>query len=111
MTALNKSCDIEVRAPRGAALTVKSWLTKMPLRMLMNSLDPEVAENPRKLVVYGGIGRAVRNWECYDGTIETLKQLNDDGALLVQFGKPVGVFKTRANVSWVLIVNSNLVPH
>ena len=79
--------------------------------MLMNNLDPEVAENPRELVVYGGIGRAARNWECYDRIVETLKQLNDDETLLVQSGKPVGVFKTHANAPRVLIANSNLVPH
>ena len=100
-----------IRAPHGTQLTAKSWLTEAPLRMLMNNLDPEVAENPRELVVYGGIGRAARNWECYDRIVETLKQLNDDETLLVQSGKPVGVFKTHANAPRVLIANSNLVPH
>lgn len=79
MTTLSKFRDIEICAPRGTTLTAKSWLTEAPLRMLMNNLDPEVAENPRELVVYGGIGRAARNWECYDRIVETLKQLNDDG--------------------------------
>ena len=79
--------------------------------MLMNNLDPDVAENPKELVVYGGIGRAARNWECYDKIVETLKQLNDDETLLIQSGKPVGVFKTHDNAPRVLIANSNLVPH
>lgn len=111
MTTPSKFRDIEICAPRGTTLTAKSWLTEAPLRMLMNNLDPEVAENPRELVVYGGIGRAARNWECYDRIVETLKQLNDDETLLVQSGKPVGVFKTHANAPRVLIANSNLVPH
>ncbi|MGU4045882.1 urocanate hydratase, partial [Pseudomonas aeruginosa] len=105
MTTPSKFRDIEIRAPRGTTLTAKSWLTEAPLRMLMNNLDPEVAENPRELVVYGGIGRAARNWECYDRIVETLKQLNDDETLLVQSGKPVGVFKTHANAPRVLIAN------
>src|ERR1044071_4178707 len=80
-----------IRAPRGTALTAKSWLTEAPLRMLMNNLDPEVAENPAELVVYGGIGRAARNWECFDAIVSSLKDLNDDETLLIQSGKPVGV--------------------
>lgn len=100
-----------VRAARGTQLTAKSWLTEAPLRMLMNNLDPEVAENPNELVVYGGIGRAARNWECYDKIVESLTQLNDDETLLVQSGKPVGVFKTHSNAPRVLIANSNPVPH
>lgn len=103
--------DTEIRAPRGNTLTAKSWLTEAPLRMLMNNLDPDVAENPKELVVYGGIGRAARNWECFDAIVETLKELNDDETLLVQSGKPVGVFKTHSNAPRVLIANSNLVPH
>ena len=103
--------DVEIRAPRGNTLTAKSWLTEAPLRMLMNNLDPEVAENPKELVVYGGIGRAARNWECYDKIVESLTNLNDDETLLVQSGKPVGVFKTHSNAPRVLIANSNLVPH
>ena len=87
--------DVEIRAARGNKLTAKSWLTEAPLRMLMNNLDPEVAENPKELVVYGGIGRAARNWECYDKIVESLTNLNDDETLLVQSGKPVGVFKTH----------------
>lgn len=108
---LNKFRDVEIRAPRGNKLTAKSWLTEAPLRMLMNNLDPQVAENPKELVVYGGIGRAARNWACYDKIVESLTQLNDDETLLVQSGKPVGVFKTHANAPRVLIANSNLVPH
>ncbi|WP_312377200.1 urocanate hydratase [Pseudomonas oryzihabitans] len=101
----------KIRAPRGTQLNAKSWLTEAPLRMLMNNLDPEVAENPQELVVYGGIGRAARNWECYDKIVESLKALGDDETLLVQSGKPVGVFKTHSDAPRVLIANSNLVPH
>src|SRR5476651_624533 len=106
-----KRRDVEIRAARGNKLTAKSWLTEAPLRMLMNNLDPEVAENPKELVVYGGIGRAARNWECYDKIVESLTNLNGDETLLVQSGKPVGVFKTHSNAPRVLIANSNLVPH
>lgn len=111
MTLPNRLREIDIRAPRGTQLNAKSWQTEAPLRMLMNNLDPEVAENPHELVVYGGIGRAARNWECYDKIVETLKNLNDDETLLVQSGKPVGVFKTHSNAPRVLIANSNLVPH
>src|SRR5580698_5203074 len=100
-----------VRAPHGTTLSAKSWLTEAPLRMLMNNLDPDVAENPDELVVYGGIGKAARNWECFDKIIETLRKLENDETLLVQSGKPVGVFKTHADAPRVLIANSNLVPH
>ncbi|MCH7506895.1 MAG: urocanate hydratase [Proteobacteria bacterium] len=100
-----------IRAPHGTELTAKSWLTEAPLRMLMNNLDPDVAENPQSLVVYGGIGRAARNWECYDMIVKTLRELEDDETLLVQSGKPVGVFKTHVDAPRVLIANSNLVPH
>ncbi len=100
-----------IRAPRGTALSARSWLTEAPLRMLMNNLDPEVAERPEELVVYGGIGRAARNWESYDRIIATLRRLNGDETLLVQSGKPVGVFRTHADAPRVLIANSNLVPH
>jgi len=100
-----------IRAPRGPELTCRSWLTEAPFRMLQNNLDPEVAENPAELVVYGGIGRAARNWECYDAIIESLKTLGDDETLLVQSGKPVGIFPTHADAPRVLIANSNLVPH
>ena len=100
-----------IRAPRGSQLTCKSWLTEAPFRMIHNNLDPDVAENPAELVVYGGIGRAARNWECFDAIIESLKHLNDDETLLVQSGKPVGIFPTHADAPRVLIANSNLVPH
>ncbi|HOU66907.1 MAG TPA: urocanate hydratase, partial [Thermomonas sp.] len=99
------------RAPRGNTLTCKSWLTEAPFRMLQNNLDAEVAEDPTSLVVYGGIGRAARDWDCYDAIIESLKNLNDDETLLVQSGKPVGVFPSHADAPRVLIANSNLVPH
>ncbi|MDM0090728.1 MULTISPECIES: urocanate hydratase [unclassified Variovorax] len=99
-----------IRAPRGSTLSCKSWLTEAPFRMLQNNLDAEVAERPQDLVVYGGIGRAARNWECYDQILASLKELEDDESLLVQSGKPVGVFKTHANAPRVLIANSNLVP-
>lgn len=111
VTKPTKYRDVEIRAARGNTLTAKSWLTEAPLRMLMNNLDPQVAENPKELVVYGGIGRAARNWECYDQIVESLTNLNDDETLLVQSGKPVGVFKTHSNAPRVLIANSNLVPH
>ncbi|AXA66094.1 MULTISPECIES: urocanate hydratase [Pseudomonas] len=101
----------EIRAPRGTQLNARSWLTEAPLRMLMNNLDPAVAENPEELVVYGGIGRAARDWESYDRIVATLKELGDDETLLVQSGKPVGVFRTHADAPRVLIANSNLVPH
>ncbi|MGZ5039617.1 MAG: hypothetical protein ACXWBQ_02640, partial [Usitatibacter sp.] len=99
-----------IRAPRGTALSCRSWLTEAAFRMIQNNLDPEVAENPAELVVYGGIGKAARNWECFDAILETLKRLGDDESLLVQSGKPVAVFKTHADAPRVLIANSNLVP-
>jgi urocanate hydratase len=99
-----------MRAPRGTEITCKSWLTEAAYRMLQNNLDPEVAENPDKLVVYGGIGRAARNWQCLDKILETLQRLENDESLLVQSGKPVGVFKTHPDAPRVLIANSNLVP-
>ena len=108
---MTKFRDTEIRAPRGTTLTAKSWLTEAPLRMLMNNLDPDVAENPKELVVYGGIGRAARNWACYDKIVESLTHLNDDETLLVQSGKPVGVFKTHSNAPRVLIANSNPVSY
>lgn len=101
----------EVRAPRGSELNAKSWLTEAPLRMLMNNLDPDVAERPHELVVYGGIGRAARTWDDFDRIVATLKTLNEDETLLVQSGKPVGVFRTHKDAPRVLIANSNLVPH
>ncbi|MDG2523437.1 urocanate hydratase [Caulobacter segnis] len=99
-----------VTAPRGTELNTKSWLTEAPLRMLMNNLDPEVAENPDELVVYGGIGRAARDWDSFDRIVETLKTLEDNETLLIQSGKPVGVFRTHADAPRVLLANSNLVP-
>ncbi len=99
-----------IRAPRGAERTARSWLTEAPLRMLMNNLDAEVAERPSELVVYGGIGRAARDWESFDAIIATLRRLEDDQTLLIQSGKPVGVFTTHSDAPRVLIANSNLVP-
>ena len=101
----------KIKAAHGTKLTAKSWLTEAPLRMLMNNLDPDVAEIPSDLVVYGGIGRAARNWQCYDKIVATLTQLEGDETLLIQSGKPVGVFKTHQDAPRVLIANSNLVPH
>lgn len=101
----------KVTAPRGSTLTCKSWLTEAPFRMIQNNLDPEVAQRPDDLVVYGGRGQAARNWECFDAIISSLKILEDDETLLVQSGKPVGVFKTHVDAPRVLIANSNLVPH
>ena len=108
MTRLDNSRVI--RPATGTELTALSWLTEAPLRMLMNNLHPDVAENPAELVVYGGIGRAARDWESYDKIVETLRRLKDDQTLLVQSGKPVGVFQTHADAPRVLIANSNLVP-
>ncbi len=99
----------EVRAPRGTELTARSWQTEAPLRMLMNNLDPEVAERPDDLVVYGGTGRAARSWEAYDAIVDSLKELADDETLLVQSGKPVGIIRTNVWAPRVLIANSNLV--
>ncbi len=101
----------DVFPPTGSDITAKSWLTEAPMRMLMNNLHPDVAENPHELVVYGGIGRAARTWEDFDRIIASLKHLEDDQTLLVQSGKPVGVFRTHADAPRVLIANSNLVPH
>ena len=100
----------EIRAPRGAQLSCRSWLTEAAYRMIQNNLDPDVAENPKHLVVYGGIGRAARNWQCFDKILEALKQLEADETLLIQSGKPVGVFKTHTEAPRVLLANSNLVP-
>jgi urocanate hydratase len=100
-----------VRAPRGTTLTCKSWLTEAPYRMIQNNLDPEVAERPQDLVVYGGRGQAARNWDCFDAILESLKNLENDETLLVQSGKPVAVFKSHPDAPRVLIANSNLVPH
>lgn len=100
-----------IRAPRGNALSCKNWLIEAAYRMLQNNLDPEVAEHPHDLVVYGGIGRAARNWPAYDKILEVLRRLDVDETLLIQSGKPVGVFKTHADAPRVLLANSNLVPH
>jgi urocanate hydratase len=100
-----------IRAARGTDLTAKSWLTEAPMRMLMNNLDPDVAEKPGELVVYGGIGRAARDWESFDRIVATLRRLEGDQTLLVQSGKPVGVFRTHGDAPRVLIANSNIVPH
>src|SRR5689334_2707562 len=100
-----------IRAPRGTQLSAQGWQQEAALRMLMNNLDPEVAERPEQLIVYGGIGKAARNWECYDAIVATLKRLGNDETLLVQSGKPVGVFRTHENAPRVLIANANLVPH
>ncbi|QPC86911.1 urocanate hydratase [Mesorhizobium sp. NBSH29] len=110
---MNNRIDNErvIRAATGTELTAKSWLTEAPLRMLMNNLDPMVAEKPGELVVYGGIGRAARDWQSYDKIVGALTNLEEDETLLVQSGKPVGVFKTHADAPRVLIANSNLVPH
>ncbi|MGH8222706.1 MAG: urocanate hydratase, partial [Woeseiaceae bacterium] len=99
-----------IKAPTGTELHARSWLTEAPLRMLMNNLDPDVAERPEDLVVYGGIGKAARNWECFDAIVAKLKELGDSETLLVQSGKPVGVLRTHPNAPRVLIANSNLVP-
>src|SRR6516164_9652438 len=103
--------DRAIRAPRGSELSAKSWLTEAPLRMLMNNLDSEVAERPSELVVYGGIGRAARDWESFDRIVASLRKLDGDQTLLVQSGKPVGIFRTHLDAPRVLIANSNLVPH
>jgi urocanate hydratase len=109
MTRIDNSRTI--RAARGTTLTAKSWQTEAPLRMLMNNLDPEVAEKPGELVVYGGIGRAARDWNSFDRIVESLRKLDSDQTLLVQSGKPVGIFRTHADAPRVLIANSNIVPH
>ncbi|MBS9780568.1 MAG: urocanate hydratase [Moraxellaceae bacterium] len=105
-----RTADRTVKSPIGTELSCKSWLTEAPFRMLQNNLHPDVAENPKSLVVYGGIGRAARNWECYDQILASLKALEDNQTLLVQSGKPVGVFQTHTDAPRVLIANSNLVP-
>ena len=101
----------DVYPPTGSEITAKSWLTEAPMRMLMNNLHPDVAENPHELVVYGGIGRAARSWKDFDAIVASLKMLEEDETLLVQSGKPVGIFKTHKDAPRVLIANSNLVPH
>src|SRR5210317_897015 len=101
----------EVYPDTGTTITAKSWLTEAPMRMLMNNLHPDVAENPHELVVYGGIGRAARTWQDFDRIVASLKTLEDDETLLVQSGKPVGVFRTHTDAPRVLIANSSIVPH
>ncbi len=110
MTTQRRDNSRRIRARRGSEIVAKSWATEAALRMLMNNLDDQVAEDPQSLVVYGGIGRAARNWQCYDAIVETLERLEGDQTLLVQSGKPVGVFRTHADAPRVLIANSNLVP-
>src|SRR5258706_2646263 len=109
-TMTHRNIGRVVRAPHGSTLTCRTWLTEAPFRMIQNNLDPDVAENPAELVVYSGIGKAARDWECFHAILETLKTLGDDESLLVQSGKPVAVFKTHADAPRVLIANSNLVP-
>src|SRR3954449_13404419 len=110
MTALTTPAGPRVvRAPRGSAISCRGWEQEAALRMLMNNLDPEVAEDPDKLVVYGGTGRAARSWEAFDAIVAELTRLGDDETLLVQSGKPVGVLRTHASAPRVLIANSNLV--
>jgi len=99
-----------IKAPHGKELNTKGWVQEAVLRMLMNNLDPEVAEHPEKLVVYGGIGKAARNWDAFDRIVATLKDLEEDETLLVQSGKPVAVFKTHKDAPRVLLANSNIVP-
>jgi len=103
--------DVTLHAPRGIELSCKGWQQEAALRMLHNNLDPDVAENPRELVVYGGIGRAARNWECFDAIVRTLRRLENDETLLIQSGKPAGVFQTHEAAPRVLLANSNLVGH
>ena len=100
-----------IRAPRGTQLTCKGWLQEAAYRMIQNNLDPDVAYDPEHLIVYGGRGRAARNWECYDQILESLRKLEADESLLIQSGKPVGVFRTHEDAPRVLLANSNLVPH
>ena len=113
MSAANNRKDPSrtIRAPRGSDKTCKSWLSEAAYRMIQNNLDPDVAENPAELVVYGGIGRAARDWDCYDAILKSLRELEDNETLLIQSGKPVGVFPTHADAPPVLLANSNLVPH
>src|SRR3970040_251374 len=99
-----------IHAPRGASISCRSWIQEAALRMLMNNLDPEVAEKPQELIVYGGTGKAARNWKCFDSIVECLKQLENDETLLVPSGKPGGICKTHPNAPRVLISNSMLVP-
>ncbi|MEJ2104714.1 MAG: urocanate hydratase, partial [Ignavibacteriaceae bacterium] len=99
-----------IKAPTGTTITCKGWLQEAAMRMLMNNLDPQVAERPEELIVYGGSGKAARNWECYNSIINSLKNLENDETLIVQSGKPVGIFKTHTNAPRVIISNAMLVP-
>ncbi|MFN5683547.1 MAG: urocanate hydratase, partial [Bradyrhizobium sp.] len=110
---MNRRLDNErvIRAPHGSDISAKSWLTEAPLRMLMNNLDPDVAEKPSELIVYGGIGRAARDWDSFDRIVASLRKLEADQTLVVQSGKPVGIFRTHPDAPRVLIANSNIVPH
>ncbi|MDX1379630.1 MAG: urocanate hydratase, partial [Xanthomonadales bacterium] len=110
MSAPHPRIKDAIRAPTGTQLHCQGWHQEAALRMLMNNLDPDVAEHPEQLIVYGGTGRAARNWDCYAAIVDTLKRLKDDETLLVQSGKPVGVFRTHEEAPRVLIANSNLVP-
>ncbi len=110
MMSTRYDANRQIRAPRGSILSCRSWQLEAPLRLLMNNLDPDVAENPAELIVYGGIGRAARDWPAFDAICQTLKTMRDDQTLLVQSGKPVGVFTTHSDAPRVLIANSNLVP-
>src|SRR5688572_21145452 len=111
MSANRKDPSRTIRAPRGNTLSCRSWLSEAAYRMIQNNLDPDVAENPAELVVYGGIGRAARDWPSYDAILSSLRTLGDDETLLIQSGKPVGIFPTHADAPRVLLANSNLVPH
>src|ERR1035438_5493478 len=108
-TEIQSSSYTRIRAPRGTTLSCKGWQQEAALRMLMNNLDPDVAERPGDLVVYGGTGKAARNWECFDAIVAALRALEGDETLLVQSGKPVAVFRTHAHAPRVLIANANLV--
>src|SRR5919108_4461557 len=110
-TEIKSSAYTPVRAPRGTSITCKGWQQEAAMRMLMNNLDEEVGERPRDLVVYGGTGKAARNWESFQAIVASLKALENDETLLVQSGKPVGIFKTHEYAPRVLIANSNLVGH
>ena len=110
MSVLSAALAHPVRSPRGTAITCKNWLIEAAYRMLQNNLDPDVAENPDALVVYGGIGKAARNWDCFEAILKALRELGEEETLLIQSGKPVGVFRTHADAPRVLLANSNLVP-
>src|SRR4030065_1937329 len=107
---MSQSEKIEIKAPHGTDLSCKGWIQEAAMRMLMNNLDPEVAENPAELIVYGGKGKAARNWECFEAIVKSLKELENDETLLIQSGKPVAIFKTHENAPRVIISNSMLVP-